>query len=51
MKAESMTLPNKPYEINIIGDEAIITLFDNVQLIPEVEDKPEHWEWDEYKLT
>ena len=51
MKAESMTLPNKPYEINIIGDEAIITLFDNVQHIPEVEDKPEHWEWDEYKLT
>ena len=50
MKAESLQMPSKPYEINIIGSEAEITLLENVREEEETEETPRKWTWDEYRL-
>lgn len=50
MKAESLQMPSKPYEINIIGSEAEITLLENVREEKETEETPRKWTWDEYRL-
>ena len=50
MKAEALQMPSKPYEINIIGGEAEITLIENAVEIAESAESPRKWTWDEYRL-
>ena len=50
MKAEALQMPSKLYEINIIGEEAEITLIENIAEEAETAESPRKWTWDEYRL-
>lgn len=50
MKAESLQMPSQPFEINDFGDEAEVTLLENIEEIAEAEESPHKWTWDEYRL-
>lgn len=50
MKSESLQKPTKPYDINIIGDEAEITLIENIEEKAETGEFLHEWVWDEYRL-
>ena len=51
MKSESTVMPVAPYELEIVGDEAVIKFYDNVtEKEPTEEGEAPKWEWDEYEL-
>ena len=50
MKAESTIMPVSPFEIEIIGDEAEVTLIENIEEQIETDKAEKSYFWDEYKL-
>lgn len=50
MKSESTVMPMSPYDIEIVGDEAEITLIENIEERLKAEGTERSYIWDEYKL-
>lgn len=50
MKTESATMPQSPFEIELNGEFANVLFFENVEVIPAVEDEPEKYQYDLYRL-
>ena len=50
MKTESATMPQSPFEIEFNGEFANVLFFENVEVIPAVEDEPEKYQYDLYRL-
>lgn len=50
MKAESTIMPVSPFEIEIVGDEAEVTLIENIEEQIGTDEREKSYIWDEYRL-